>query len=227
MITLIDDQIGRLVAHLKASGLYDQTLIIVTSDHGEQLGDHGQFNKYGYQRPTIEIPLILRDPDAAADASRGGQVTAFTENVDLMPTILDWLGGTVPLACDGRSLRPFCHGQSPADWRRQGHFEHDFREWRDGEGRHPLRLQPEQCAMAVIADEHYKYVHFTALPALFFDLAEDPHETVDRAGDPAYRQRVLDYAQLMLSWRMNHADRSLTPIRLGPGGAVENRRPRR
>ncbi len=227
MIAQIDDQVGRLIDALKAMDLYDSTLIVFTSDHGEQLGDHWQFNKYGFQAQTIHIPLILRDPDATADAARGGEISAFSESVDVMPTILEWLGGEVPLACDGSSLLPFGRGETPADWREEGHWEHDFRDWRDSAGRHPLGLQPDLCAMAAIFDERYKYVHFTGLPPLFFDLADDPGEFVNRAEDPAYREPVLAYAQKMLSWRMNHADRSLAAIRLGAEGAVEIRTPRR
>ena len=56
----------------------------------------------------------------------------------------------------------------------------------------------------------HKNAHFTALPALFFDLEEDPAELRNLADDPAYRGLVLEYAQKMLSWRMSHEDRALT-----------------
>ena len=64
------------------------------------------------------------------------------------------------------------------------------------------------------------------MPALFFDLEDDPAELVDRSGDPAYRKRTLEHAQKMLSWRMNHDERLLANVRLTPEGVVE-RRPRR
>ena len=70
-------------------------------------------------------------------------------------------------------------------------------------------------------------MHFGALPPLFFDLREDPGEFVNRAEDPAYQGRVLEYAQEMLSLRMNHAERGLTEIMLGEGGAVTRRAPLR
>jgi arylsulfatase A-like enzyme len=72
--------------------------------------------------------------------------------------------------------------------------------------------------LAVIRDEKYKYVHFPALPPLFFDLAKDPGQFENRADDPAYAPLVLQYAQKMLDWRLAHADRTLTHFRATPAG---------
>jgi hypothetical protein len=79
----------------------------------------------------------------------------------------------------------------------------------------------------VIRDHHYKYVHFTALPPLLFDLKRDPDEFVNQAENPDYQTLVLEYAQKMLSWKMNHTDRGLTETMLGEGGAVTRRAPLR
>jgi arylsulfatase A-like enzyme len=73
----------------------------------------------------------------------------------------------------------------------------------------------------VIRDSRYKYVHFTALPPLFFDLQKDPDELHDLADDAAYASLVLAYAQKMLSWRMANDERALTHLRVGPGGVIE------
>lgn len=105
LISEVDFHIGRLMEFLKKCGLYDKTLIVFTSDHGEQLGDHWMFGKWGYFDQAFHIPLIVRDPEAAQPARK---VRAFTEAVDVMPTLLDWLGQEIPLQCDGRSLLPYC-----------------------------------------------------------------------------------------------------------------------
>lgn len=224
MIAHLDDSFGRLIGALKADGSYDRTLIVVTSDHADQLGDHWLFGKDGYFDGAFHIPLIIRDPLAPA-AARGRTVDAFTETIDLMPTILDWAERPVPWACQGRSLSPWLRGDSPGDWRTEVHWEYDFRDLREPAVEVALGLPPEACSLAVIRDTRYKYVHFAGLPPLFFDLARDPDELENRAADPACQGLVLEYAQKLLSWRLQSEDRSLTQFHLGPGGAFERRGP--
>ena len=67
-------------------------------------------------------------------------------------------------------------------------------------------------------------MHFTGLPALFYDLDADPDELVDRAADPAYSATVLGYAQRMLSLRMEHADQTLTGLVVTAAGVLDGRR---
>lgn len=226
MMSEVDAQIGRLLEVLRESGADERTLVVFTSDHGEHLGDHWQFSKFCYFDQGFHIPLIIRDPRSAASPGRGRQVSAFTENVDVMPTILEALGAGAPPQCDGESLVPFLEGTTPTHWRREAHFEFDFRYVLEEPESEALGLTPDQCTLYALRGERYKYVHFTALPPLFFDLQEDPAEFVDRAGDPGYRDRMLECARKMLSWRMNHDERLFANTLITPEGVVE-RRPRR
>ena len=222
MMSEVDANIGRLIDHLTETGQYDNTLIVFCSDHGEQLGDHWLYAKYGYFDKSFHIPLILRDPRPEADGGRGKVIPAFTENVDVMPTIIEWLGGQIPPACDGESLLHFGAGETPATWRHEVHWAYDFRDHEDQIPQKTLGLTADQCTMTVIRDDHYKYVHFTALPAVLFDLQADPEEFNNLADDPAYQGLVLDYAQKMLSWRMIHDDRTLSNSLLTPDGVIEH-----
>ncbi len=224
----VDDNLGRLFDALRARGDWDSTLIVFTSDHGEQLGDHHLMSKLGYFDESYHVPLIIRDPRPEADASRGQRIDAFTESVDLMPTMLDWLGLEIPSQCDGFSLKPALEtAELPAGWRDAVFWEFDFRNVRDDEIERHLGITLHQCNLSVLRDRRYKYVHFGALPPLFFDLERDPDEFEDLAGNPDYRDRVLEYAQKMLSLKMNHAERGLTETMLGEGGAVTRRAPLR
>jgi arylsulfatase A-like enzyme len=81
-----------------------------------------------------------------------------------------------------------------------------------------LGLTLHQCTLNVIRDENYKYVHFTNLPPLFFDLTNDPDELVNQAENPEYTSRLLHYTQKMLSWRMNHDEQTLTHMALDEDG---------
>ncbi len=226
LISEVDDNLGRLFESLKASAQWDSTLIIFTSDHGEQMGDHWFSGKLGYFDQSYYIPLIIRDPRSLADPSRAKQFDAFTENIDLMPTMLDWLQLEIPAQCDGQSLLPIMHsGEVPESWRREAHWEFDFRCLYDAPTTAGFNFSAHQSMLSVIRDREYKYVHFTALPPLLFDLQQDPGESINLADNPDYQSLLLKYAQKMLSWRMKHTDRGLTETRLTEKGPVTNRSP--
>jgi len=219
LMSEIDDQLGRVFDYLEETGQWDDTLIVFTCDHGEQLGDHHLLGKIGYCDESYRIPMIIRDPAAEANASRGSIVEQhFTETIDTMPTILEWLGQRIPRQCDGRSLLPFCHGAPPADWRTEVHYEFDFRDLHYSQPESALGVPMDRCSLAVVRDHDYKYVHFAALPPLFFDLKADPGQFVNRAEDPAYAAKVREYAQKMLDWRLGFAERTLTGYRATPEG---------
>src|SRR3546814_15151333 len=71
--------------------------------------------KIGYFDASFRIPMIIRNPDRPADATRGEIVDRYTETVDTMPTILEWIGAEIPRQCDGRSLLAFTYCTVPAD----------------------------------------------------------------------------------------------------------------
>ena len=201
MITEVDAQIGRLIDHLKQTGAYNDTLIVFTSDHGEGLGDHWLFSKFSYFEQTFHVPLIIRDPGAEARAADGRIIDAFTESIDIMPTILDRIGRPAPAQCDGFSLRPFCRGQQPQGWRQEYRAEFDLRSPWEGKTGAPLGLQDGQCMIKVVRGQRYKYVHFESLPCLFFDLEDDPDEFRNLIDDPAYRSRVVEFERKAQAWR--------------------------
>lgn len=223
MVAEIDHQIGRLRAILEAAGQWDDTLIVLTSDHAEQMGDHHLWGKLGFYDESYRIPLIIRPP-GLAPARQGAVVEAFTEAVDVMPTILDLLGAAVPGHLDGHSLRPFLDGDSvPAGWRAAAHFEFDFRELRSGVPQRVLGLGLDACSLVAHRTERFKYVHFAGLPPLLFDLANDPGEQVNVADDPDYRLARIECAEALLAWRARHLDRRLTGLDLGEGGVFDAR----
>ena len=224
LISEVDHHLGRVLDHLRQSGQWDHTLVVFTADHGEMLGDHWLFGKGGYFDASYHVPLIIREPNRPAH--HGKRVDAFTEAVDVMPTVLDWLGIQVPIACDGRSLGPLLAGEMPDRWRKEVHWAFDFRDPVTQSAEAALGLSSDQCGLNVIRDASFKYVHFTALPALLFDLRQDPDEFHNLAKDPAHREQMLHYAQKLLSWRMEHEERVLSNTLLTADGPVTQRFPR-
>jgi arylsulfatase A-like enzyme len=126
--------------------------------------------------------------------------------------------------CDGASLIEVLHGEDPAGWRTAVHWEWDFRDPTGRVSQEMFGIGIDECSLAVLRDGHGKYVHFTGMPPIFYDLDRDPHELENRAADPAYAAAVLAYAQRLLSLRMRHAERTLTGALVTPMGVIEARR---
>jgi len=224
LMTEVDESIGRIITLLKETGQYENTVIIFTSDHGVQLGDHYLLAPGLYFDQTFHVPLIIRAPDGKRQQQRGRVIDAFTESIDIFPTVMDMFGADIPIQCDGRSLVPFLIGETPEKFRTEAHWEVDFRY----SGYLPPGKEPvidfDECSLNVIRDEHYKYVHFAAMPQLLFDLKKDPEELHNLAKDPAYMATVLKYTQKMLSWRMANDERTLAYMLVGPKGVVKRQR---
>lgn len=210
MAAEVDFQLGRVFAALEETGAADRTLIVFTGDHGEQMFDHWLIGKVGYFDQSAHIPLIIADPRAAAAGGRGRVVQAFTEAVDILPTLLDCVGLAPPRNCDGRSLVPFCAGQAPTGWRDAAHWAVDFRDIASLQMERALGLPSAQCNFQVVRTERLKYVHFAGLPPVLFDLESDPDERLNRAGDPAFAQLRLEGAERLLNWRQQNEDNTLT-----------------
>ena len=221
LIAELDHSIGRIFDHLHATGQWDDTLIVLTSDHGELLGDHHLFGKHGYFDQSYHIPLIVRDPSAGADATRGRIVDAVTGTVDVMPTLLEWAGLPVPRTVDGRSLLPFLHGAGPREGWDETVFEFDLAGGYPDPTRTPDGVPFDRTGLVVLRGRRWKYVHFAAYPPLLFDLENDPHEFRNLADDPGHAGVVAECAGRLLTWRMRIADRSLARYGASPDGLYD------
>ncbi|KRQ95428.1 sulfatase-like hydrolase/transferase [Bradyrhizobium valentinum] len=218
----LDHHIGRVLDFLKTTGQLEKTLIVFTSDHGDTLGDYYLFGKENVYDAAYHIPLVVRDPRPAARQHAGRVVEQFTESIDVMPTILDWLGYRPPTQCDGVSLVPFLDGKTPDNWRDAAHFEYDFRHLMSAAERRERGLSVHDCAVASIRDTRFKYVHFAAMPPMLFDMQSIEKESRNLAGDPAYQAIEKEYAQRLLTWRLRWANRRLTSFTGSPEGLKQH-----
>ncbi|MCV3207753.1 alkaline phosphatase family protein [Mesorhizobium sp. YC-39] len=219
MISEVDAQLGRIWQAVKATDAWDDTIIVLTSDHAEMMGDHFMLGKGGFFDGSYHIPLIVRDPRRLKAAGTG--VDRFTEAVDILPTLLDLLGEEVPPHLDGHSLKPFLDNEAPRDWRDAAHWEFDFRSIAEGEAERHFGIASRQCNLAVIRTENFKYVHFGGgLPPLLFDLERDASELNNLATDPAHLSIRLEFAEKLLAWRAEHLDQSLALAELTEDGVV-------
>lgn len=199
----VDHHIGRLIGFLKQSGQYDNTVLIVTSDHGEMLGDHGAWGKTSYFGAAYHTPLIIRDPDHPSQ--HGSLISVPTESIDITPTILELIGLTPPDTMDGRSLWPHLRGQTPADWRDYSYSELDF-----GDPITPTALQAQlglssdQANLSILRTASHTLVHFNGgLPPVLFDH-QAAGEARNIATAPEAQEGLLRLTQRMLDHRMSY-----------------------
>jgi choline-sulfatase len=174
-ITYVDDQVGRLLATLEQFGLREDTVILFTADHGEMLGERGLWYKMHFFEWALRVPLII----AAPGRFGAGRVATPVSLVDVLPTLLELGGGQGEpvLEGDGRSLVPALTG-----------------------GRLTARpvlaeytAEGTPAPICMVRDGDLKLMWSEADPPLLFDLATDPDELRNLAGEPA---RAADLARL-------------------------------
>lgn len=204
LIKQADDQLGRLLDHLEATGRMEDTMIVLTSDHGDYLGDHWLGEKDLFHEPSVKIPMIIHDPRAEADATRGTTCDALVESLDLAATFIEAAGGAVPRhIVEGRSLMPWLRGETP-DWRRYVISEYDYSATPHCA---KLGLTPKDARLFMVFDGRWKLMHAEGgFRPMLFDLATDPQEFHDlaKAGDHPELDRL--YGDLA-DWGRRQAQR--------------------
>ena len=174
MVKYIDDQVGRILSKLDELGLADHTLVIFTTDHGDMVGAHGCIGKSvgSYYDDLVRIPLTMRLPGAIRP---GTVVSQPVSQIDLMPTILDYVGQPLPERLPGRSLRPLLEGRDVS--------------WRD----YAFCQRANQSRM--LRTDRHKYVYGKRGPkqpplVALYDLERDPEENRNLADSPEHADLV-------------------------------------
>ena len=169
MIELIDHNVGRMLDALENAGQRDDTIVILTSDHGELLGDHGFHTSKGcaFFEASVRVPLILSWPGRF----RSGRVSdALVELIDLAPTLLERAGVARPPRMQGISLNGLLEGTA-AEHRERVHCEY----FRDQTLSPHLRPTFEGSYATMVRDRRYKLiVHHNRNTGRLYDLQEEP-----------------------------------------------------
>ncbi len=198
VINHIDDQVGRILNALVRMGLANDTFVIMTSDHGEMLGDHYQWGICHAYQAVTHVPFIARAPRWMECAS-GVDLDQPIGLQDIAPTLMEVAGADIPETVDGRSLLPLMRGESPA-WRPWLHLEHTF------------AAPDRNIAHQTLTDGAWKYVWLTdSGREQLFDLTADPQELHDLAGARS---------DLLTTWR----ERMVTVLTDRPEGFVQSGR---
>lgn len=206
LIRQCDDQLGRILDHLEETGAMDNTMIVLTSDHGDYLGDHWLGEKDLFHQQSVKIPLIIADPRAEADATRGTTCDALVEAIDLTATFIQAAGGDVPdHIVEGRSLHPFLFGKTPGDWREVAISEYDYSVTKM---RDMLGVESRDARLFMVFDGRWKMIHAEGgFRPMLFDLETDPEEFNDLGDDPAYLDQIDRLYDHLHAWALRMSQR--------------------
>ncbi|MCC6511372.1 MAG: sulfatase [Pirellulaceae bacterium] len=180
-VKAVDESVGRLLEYLESEGIADNTIVVMTSDQGFYLGEHGWFDKRWIFEESLRTPLLVRWPGSVKAGSSSSELVSL---VDFAETFLDVAGQPIPAEMQGRSLVPVLKGETPADWRKS--FYYHYYEYPS-----PHHVRPHY---GVVTDR-YKLVHYYNTDVDEWELMDrqkDPLETKSFYNDPAYTDTVRE-----------------------------------
>jgi choline-sulfatase len=188
-IAYIDDLLGRLMAALRSAGLAEETIVVLTSDHGEMLGERGLWYKMSFFEGASRVPLVIASPGRFAPRRVGASVSL----VDLMPTLVDFSDGnaqSLGIGIDGRSLAPHLRGGAGRD-----------------EALGEYLAEGAISPVVMIRRGEFKFIHSPADPDQLYDLTNDPGERRNLAVDAAQAPLVAAFrAEVAKRWDLATLD---------------------
>lgn len=202
-VSHLDREVGLVLDSLKEAGVANDTIVIFTSDHGDQLLEHGLTGKNVFFEGSIRVPLMVRLPGQV----RPGDYDALVESIDVLPTLFELADLPEPEDCQGRSLVPLW-GKSnrPAAPRDAVFAENVIPEvitagkldfsFAKGEGVKGVRHPDAK----MVRTRRWKYNYYPDGYEELYDLENDPKERRNLADDPARRDVVVDMRQRLLNW---------------------------
>lgn len=175
----VDENVGRLLDYLKASGLDENTIVMYSSDQGFYLGEHGWYDKRFMYEESFRTPLLARCPGVIEPGSVNHDLV---QNIDFAETFLDLANIDIPDDMQGRSLVPLLKGQKPKDWRDSLYYH-----YYEYPGEHRVRRHEG------VTDGRYKLIRFYGYDVPngeeweLYDLERDPKEMQSEYSNPEYR----------------------------------------
>ncbi len=180
-VKAVDENVGKLLKCLEDEGILENTIVVCSSDQGFYLGEHGWFDKRWIFEESLTTPLMIRWPGVTKSGSVNNELVSI---LDFPETFLDAAGVEIPADMQGKSLRPLCAGETPADWRKS--FYYHYYEYPV-----PHRVRPHY---GVVTDR-FKLVHYYKPDVDEWELLDrekDPLETKDFYKDPVYAEKVAE-----------------------------------
>ena len=208
--SLVDRSVAKILGTLDECGLAEDTIVVFTSDHGEQMGDHGILGKTVMYEESVRVPLLLRAPMLDAAPCR---IDGNFSHIDLVPTLLDLLEVPAPNHLQGASRLPVLRGEADL-------ADNDvFIEWNGADG-HPgasigeaeINRSMAQPLRTVISAERWKLSLYGHGPGELYDLNADPYERENLFDRPEHRERIDNLIARLLHWQQETDDQVQLPM---------------
>jgi len=195
MVSLVDTQVGRLLACLKKAGLINNTIIAINSDQGFQLGEHGLWKKRVFYEQNVCVPLIISYPGFLPS---GKVIEEPVEMLDFLPTLMELCGLAVPNSISGRSLMPLIRGEI-SEWRPACFCEIDhsmsmYEELRQGTGRRVM-VRTKEWKLVYFMDERVP-----DKDGALYNLKKEPDEKENLYAKEQYRHIIKYLEGLAEKW---------------------------
>ena len=207
LIKQADDQMGRLFQWLEDTGRMQDTMIVLTSDHGDFLGDHWMGEKTFFQDTSTKVPMIIYDPSPEADATRGTVSDALVECIDLAPTFVE-VAGAEPAGhiLEGESLLPILRGERSETLRDYVICEYDFSATPVA---HLHDIAVRDAVMFMVANKRWKLIHFEGgHRPMLFDLVADPQELTDLGDSDIHAEIIAEMYDKLFAWTRRQSQRT-------------------
>lgn len=196
----IDDNIGKLLDYLDASGLAENTIVIYTADQGYFLGEHGWFDKRLIYEESIHMPFVIRYPKEIPAGKRNSDII---ENVDFSALFADYAGIEYPSTMQGHSFRENLKGNTPEDWRTYGYYRY-WDHSKDRPGHFGIRGKRYKLAFYYgngLKVNEYSKEEQPEKYWDFFDLQKDPNELRNAYNDPEYQEIIKKMKKEIMNQR--------------------------
>jgi len=205
LVTLMDKAVGQILDAIEKAGISEETIVVFTSEHGDQMGDHNFFHKIVMYEQSVKVPCLIRVPWLGSR-----DVTGRYSHIDTIPTLLDLMNIDIP---------KHLQGESKAGRIKKGETLEDndiFLDWngRSVDQRFPLselermREIPHRC---IVTGDGWKLNLSVGDQSELYDLKNDPYEHTNLYNDPAHSVKVVELAKKIRNWQIETGDTALIP----------------
>jgi arylsulfatase A-like enzyme len=198
----VDDNVGRVLTYLKENNLEENTVIVVTSDQGFYLGDHGFFDKRFIYEESLRMPFMVKYPERIKAGSVNEDIIT---NIDFAPTLLELAGIKTTQKMQGTSFVPVLEGNTPKDWQEAMYYHYyEFPFWHHVQPHYGIRTQKYTLA-------HFYYnIDVWEL----YDLEKDPNQMNNIYNDPNYTSTITELKAKLKNLMIKYEnDKSLVDFR--------------